>query len=377
MAVKFDTGKFPVVWRRILRARTEFGCIWALLFSALAVFFLTTRATAAETYQIQGKNVLMLELADVTVNSPQLFMAIRAQLAASMSDIHQVELQASEFNLSNPLQDAAALADEHESQMVFWVQIRDDLCTISFYFAEDVARLYVRRLHLTADNTATRYEVIANAVSSLIEETVFSLREDQNGSRSLSASTAQQRPPRSKVVRTSRGVELRALYRVAVFSRSKLMHGIEFGLGIIANQHLVVGLGYTHGFAAEWQADSYRFSITSKYVNAAITGRLYAGATEIRVGLAYITEIRTLSTSSRTEEITPRRLDTNAIFGIMPSVDAIWRITGKFSMATGLGASIAFNERGYLISRDDGTTYFVTDPYSVKFVFRVGFHFQL
>ena len=319
----------------------------------------------------------MLELADETVNSPQLFVAIRAQLAASLSDIHQLALPASEFNLSNPLQDAAALAAEHESQMVFWVQIRDDLCTISFYFAEDGTRLYVRQLHLTADSTATRYEVVANAVSSLIEETVFSLREEQKESRSLSASTAQQRPPQSKVVRTSRAVELRALYRGSVFSESKLMHGVEFGLGILANRHLVVGLGYTHGFATEWQADSYRFSITSKYINAAITGRLYAGATEIRIGLAYITQIRTLSTSSRTDEITPRHLDTNAIFGIMPSVDATWRITGNFSMAAGVGASIAFNERGYLISRDDRTTYFVANPYPVKFVFRVGFHFQL
>ena len=156
------------------------------------------------------------------------------------------------------------------------------MCTISVYFAENESALYVRNLQLTGELTATDFEAIANAVSSLIEETAFNLTENRTDTPRPPVSDTRH-PVHRNQSRMNPNVELHLLYRGQLFAESKVTHGIEMGLCILLNRWLQAGLGNTQGFAARWQRETYRFSIVSRFIEANIGGRFYLEPTRIEL----------------------------------------------------------------------------------------------
>ncbi|MBN2342564.1 MAG: hypothetical protein JXR45_13800 [Deltaproteobacteria bacterium] len=320
-------------------------------------------------------DALMVEIEGVTPDSPELFTAIRAQLSASQLVLRQVTFRRDEYNVATPIPSASLLAKQQNAEMVFWIE--DDLhtCTVTFYSTKDPERVYTRVLILESDNRSSRFEVIANAVSSLLEETIFTFREKPAPPpKKIEPPTP---VPEKNATWPRRRSELFAAYAGALFSPDTACHGVQMGFGVLPAEAIAIDISYTQNLTLRFETDQYRFSITSRNVDVAMAGRLRYHAVELRFGIAYSAGIRSISTESLSDNISPRPNRLNGIHSLTPFLVTAWSLSEHFALLLQLGGAIALNEHDYKIIREDGTQTTVISPFPVKFVYNIGFLIQL
>jgi len=346
----------------------------ALVVAALLCAGIPGRAAPPET-----PRVLMVEIDGLTPDSPELFMAIRAQLSAHPVTIARGRLNRSDFDAFPPQASASRLAGEHSADMVFWIRDGGDTCTVSFFLADPGGgRMTTRFLHLVqeapAGHQSGRFEVIANAVSSLVDE---SIREINARADVAPPPSSPAPPPAAAPEPVNRQYEISAAWAGSVFSRDKLSHGVRIGLGFLPGPHLVVALAYIQHLTLEWNTPRYRLSMASRSIDALLAGRWGRRAFEFRLGLAWAIHLRSRSTASRSASIDPRPDELEAIHSLQPFMSFSFTFLKRFAIATGPGVRLSLNERQYRISRDDGSTTTVVAPYLFQFTWQLGFTIRL
>lgn len=347
-----------------------FGIVYFFLFSDTSEAFPATGPSGNT-----GTNVLMLEIPSVTPNSDELYTAIRAQLATSNFQIHRLKIEKSAFDRGNAGKSASDIAVRHNVEMVFWIQLSPGSCLLSFYFKERGEKVFQRRMNLDSENLSGQYEVISNGVSSFIEETIFNAREARRPQpQSLPESPAI--PAISVDRRTAGKLEISLMYNGMLFSRRAVSNGVRGSLGVLAGERILLNLAFAQNAVTGFENRRYRFTVSSRNLDAGVSVNLPVRSVQLRFGVAYEVQLRTFTMESRVADLLARRGKLHGIHGVSPSVQLAWPLAGNFLFNMGVGAMVCVNEHGYIISRIDGTRYDVVNPYTVKLTFHLGIIFQ-
>jgi hypothetical protein len=356
---------------RFHAAETRFSAVFtACIFSAIALIAAPSAGRAEPENKLP--KVLMVEIVDVTPNDSDLYRAIRAQLSAASLILERLALENAQAFAADPLHGLSRLAAENHATMVFWIEDEGATCTVFFYIADaDGGHIDTRILNIPSGNRSGRFETIANAAASVIEENI-------NSFKTLSAMHAQpsthvpQAPkavePRSSSIR----VELFAVYAGSYFVSSQVTHGVRMGFGILPTDRVAVSISYTQNLPAEWENERYRLTLTPRNIEVSAAGRMLVGPVDVRLGIAWSVDLRSYSTASFSSSVSARSGKFQAIQSLVPFVTATWTFLDRFGIVTGVGANLAVNERIYKISRDDGTEVAVLRPFIAKLTYQLG-----
>lgn len=353
-----------------VKRQTSIVCMMAVVTLHLVSFHVRAQVANRET-----TNVLMVEMHGVTPNSPHLYKAIRAQLSASQLTVKQVILTQSEFDISHPLNSALRLASKHNASMVFWIQDDLNICTVYFFTTDEKNRIFTRVLNIEKSKRTSRFEIIANAVSSLLEETVITHVDN------LKPPPQSRRPqpssPLKDPAKSHYRPELLVTYLGSIFADHKVTHGVQLGLGFLPSNKIAVNAAFTQNLMLRWETAQYRLSITSRNFDLSFAGRLRRRYFEARVGLAYSASLRSISTDTLASTIFTRPNQKDVIHSLTPFFLVSWIIQKHFSIIASVSSSIALNERDYKILKDDSRTFVVAAPFSVKLIYQLGLKIQL
>ena len=341
-----------------------------VLLAGILIWSLFPASGLSETEELPS--VIILEIPEVTPYDNDLYRAIRAQLSATPIVLRRLSLSEAQFQTDDAARSTAMLAAEQQAAMVFWIQDDGSVCTLFFYIAtEKPPRIRRRVVDLVSESRPSRFEVIGNAAASIVEA-------------SLTGAAATQKsdpppPPRQKSEppKKRNRMELFADYAGTLFSPGRTAHGVQLGWGFLPTDHTAVNMSYTQSLPLTWDTPQYSLTLTPHVVNASLAGRLVSGAVDFRLGIAWSLDLRTYSTRSDAETITPRRGAADGIHSLGPFISIVFTVIGRFGIKLGVSADIALNERNYLISRDDGSDVAVQEPFLTKFSWQTGLVLEL
>lgn len=330
--------------------------------------------------------MLILRIDGVTVHSSQLLKAIRAQLSDTDIQIQEIDIDPDEFSIDTPSNDAAALSELHDSQMIFWIMEDTWSCSVFLYSSGgEFGSLYSRDLRLTSENVSSRFETIANAVSSMVEDVIVNqkITKQQLPSATAGGSRSRQVPPnRVAPIQTDRSQrydsEVFTGYSSSYFSRSTLSHGIRAGLGLLLQSKFVADVSFTQNLTMDWSTSEYQFSVLSREFSASLARRAIRGAFEFRFGIAWITSLRSYEMESEINDIIPRQTKINAVHAIAPFFGLAWMLHKHFLVSLAIGSAISLNEKKYDFGIDNGrdlTT--AVKPLILKPFYQVGIVIQM
>jgi hypothetical protein len=331
---------------------------------------------AAETASIP--RVIMLEISGVTPNDDTLYRAIRAQLAAASLQLDFLTISDPQFVITDPLSNATRLAAEYGAAVVFWIKQEGPVFTVFFYNSDaSDPRIHTRELDLVAESPLSRFDAVGNAVSSIIEESI-SLR---GHARAHAAPTPSPSPPSPPVPRSQgrprKWMDIFAVYSGSLFAGRRVLHGAGGGLGFLPTEHIALTVAYSQYLASTLVTEQCKLSLTSRNIETSIAGRLAASFLDLRLGLAWSVDVRSYSMKSNAEAISPRPGGVNGIHSVTPFATAVWILSNRFGIVTGLGANIAVNPKTYKLLRSDDSEVLLLVPFRAKLTWRLGLIVQL
>ncbi len=323
--------------------------------------------------------VIMLDITGITRYDDTLYKAIRAQLSDASLQLNHLTTDDSQFVPADPLDSLSKMATDRGADIVFWIEEEGALCTIHFYNRHASERqIFTRELDLASENQLSRSDTIANAVSSIVEESISAVSaKEQHADDGPAPPPPPPRNPPPPPAARQMGVNLFAAYSGIYFSSRSVTHGGRIGVALLPLKHLAIALSYTYNVPKKWESSRYQLTLTSSNIEMSFAARVPAGVFEFRLGAAWSLDLRSYSTSTYVATITPRPGDLITVHSIIPFVDAIWKISDHVGVSAGIGANIAVNEKAYLISRNDGSEYFVLTPFVTKLTYRLGVVLQL
>lgn len=324
--------------------------------------------------------VLMADIEGITPNSTELFTAIRAQLSASQINIRKISAANTDYKNHSYVETASLLSKNYSAPILFWIRDFPGETTIFLYNAIDAPNhIYRRTLKFESTNLSSRFEVVANAVSGLLEESVVTHTErhananfPSPGGRAFTDSHPTEKP------RTKRdSAELSVSYRGALFSSDQFSNGIEIGVGFHPGTLLVFNISFTQNLSMNWESDDIRLSVMSRNLSAAIAIRMILKTVEFRPGILWCTSIRTYTVRASTDTLRIRAPSSEAIHSIVPFVSMLWTVHGNIAVLVSMGASISLNETIYQITRIKSSEQTMTAPLLVKPTVLLGIVVQL
>jgi hypothetical protein len=345
------------------------------------VVFSLSIATVAFCFESRAESetfpkALMVETEGLTPNDPDLYNAIRAQLSASPLMLGRVHIERAEGVEFDPQGVVSRLSAENGAAMVFW--IRDEAATSTMFFylsgASDSA-IHTRVLQPVSGSRSSRFEVIANAAASVIEECLLS-------SRPRLAPPVQPtviKPPPISAERNQKRkwVELFASYLGSLFAKGTVTHGLNMGIGFFPIEHLALSTSYTMNLPVKWETEQYRLALTLRNIEASIAFRIIKGPVDFHLGLAWFVDLRSWSTVPFSEAVDAHPGELRAVYSLMPFASVTWMILNKIGIITGLGANLAIEEKVYTVSYDNGSEIQVARPFIAKFTYQLGLVVQL
>ncbi len=313
--------------------------------------------------------VIMIEVPNMTPNDPDLFQAIRAQLSASPLQLERLFIENPEFIFVDSLENSSKLADEHQATVVFWILDNGISCTLFFYRKTATDRkIYMRALDFIAGIGPSRFETIGNAAAGIIEASVIASKKRPTPTTEQITNEPSQQP--SSEYRYK--VDIFAFYRGSLFSSRLVTHGIQMGLGLFPIDHLAVSLSYTHNLPAVLETDKYSLSIKPRNIEASIAARWTNNTIDFRLGVAWAMDLRSYSTQTDNNTISPRPDDLDVIQTIEPFILVTWIFAKRVGISFGVGANFALNERSYEILVNDDLQYEAMQPFIAKLNYRAG-----
>ncbi|MBN2717609.1 MAG: hypothetical protein JXX14_17285 [Deltaproteobacteria bacterium] len=350
------------------------SALW--IFAFLLIYPWTGHGATAD--RTAESSAIMLKIEGISLNSPELLKAIRAQLSATEIAIREVSVPQNRFDLEAPTTGAATVSKRYDAQMVFWILDRDDTCVVSIYISgKPEGSIHTRRLNLASDNHATRFETIANAVSSMLEDTIVAEESTLAQSKSSPQETFRPLPRPATVVQKKYHSELFAAYSGSVFADRTFTHGVQAGLGFLLHSKYVAGIAFTQNSTLTFETNAYRFSVMTRDISAGMARRVVRGPLEFRAGLEWRTSLHSYANESVDGSISIQRPESGAIHSVTPSLSGGWVFKTGFIMILRLGSGIALNEKKYLISRAAAAPDVVLKPYIVKPMLQLGLIIQL
>lgn len=297
-----------------------------------------------------------------------LYKAIRAQLSAAALILERVELPEEPAMTDDPEQKASRLAEEQRAAMVFWIEDAET-CRMYYFIPDDTGgRITSRDLDIDLTSRASRNEVIAVVASSMIEGLLIS--------RNLRASeNTEEEPPLEAPVGRRKWVELAMAYSGTLVAPQMVSHGGTTGLGVFPVERLVVGASVVLSYPQKFVDEELRLRAFSVQLEITAAGRLLIRPVEIRLGLAWFADFRSLAAESRSDTIEPRPEKRITVYSLVPFFCLGWAYRDRFGPFGRLGASLSLNETTYRVSREEPTDAF--EPYLVKLFFQVGFFIRL
>ncbi len=313
--------------------------------------------------------VLMVEIEGITPNSAELLTAIQAQLSASQIEIHKTRADNTEYKNISYVETASLLSKNYNAPILFWIQDFPGETTIFFYNTIDAPNhIYRRILKFESTNLSSRFEVVANAVSGLLEESVVTHPKRHAGTSfpSPKGRAFTDPHPTEKPHPKSTSSELSASYRGALFSSDRFSNGIEIGVGFQPGTRLAFNISFTQNLSMNWESDDIRLSVMSRNLSAAIAIRIIMKTVEFRPGILWCTSIRTYTIRASTDTLRIRAPNSEAIHSIVPFISMLWPVHGNIAVLVSMGASISLNETVYQITRIESSEQTMTAPLLVK-----------
>jgi hypothetical protein len=353
-------------------SRVRIGCAICILL-LVAAFTVPCRAEKAPL-NVSPK-VLMVQ----SQNDEGLYKAIRAQLSASSLILNRVELDGGQAGSAVTLKSAARSARENGAAMVFWIE-DNETCTMYFYLPDSSGgRFNTRSLNLDLSSSSSRFEVIALVAADIIEELLISHnskpkpRPPAQMQRQETISIAK----RDEKVKSRRLFEIFAAYTGSLFAESKASHGILLGLGILPIDRLVLAASFTQNLPLRSQDDEVRLTIVSRQVEVLAAGRILIKPVDIRMGLAWSIDLRTVSATSVTGTIRARSDKFMGVQSLAPFVSAAWIFSERIGLFARVGVNLAVNDTVYNVSHPDLTKTDVLDPFIAKLTYQLGLLVQI
>lgn len=320
--------------------------------------------------------ILMVEIQGTPPYDPGLYQAIRAQLSAAPLLLDRIDLADANVITADPLQGASTLAEENGAAMVFWIE-DNETCRMFFYLpGPDGGRINSRTLDLNLNSDWSRFQTIAIAAASMVEGLLVTHR--------LQPITPAPKPPPpiGSSFETNQGetkrkwFEISAAYAGSLFATELVTHGVCLGLGVHPFEHFVLGASFTQNGPLRVETDEYRLTLMSRNVEVSTTGRLLINSLEIRLGVAWTMDLRSISTTFISEKIEAKPDDFKGVHSLLPFVSLAWNFSEIIGIFGRVGAGFALNDTIYKMERIDGDTDEIV-PFSAKFSYQLGLLIQI
>ncbi len=315
----------------------------------------------------QLPKVLLVERPGKTSLNDSLYKAIRAQLSASPVILERIELDGDEPLRSQ--RNAFDLASRYRASMVFWMDI-GETCVMYFYLPDPSGgRISSRTIDLDLDSRYSRFEVIAVIASSMIEGLLVS--------RNLAPPVPRrpkEPPPETKPKDTDdhrQWAEIFLAYSGAVLATDVVTHGGTLGIGLFPIERLVAATSFTHSTPQHFVNEELRLRVVSRQIEVLAAGRLLIRPVDVRVGIAWSADLRSLTTAPRTTTIDPRPDKSIWVHSLEPLLFAAWTYKDRFGLFGRIGVSLALNETVYRVTRFEGPTGAFT-PFIAKWSYQFG-----
>ena len=300
-----------------------------------------------------------------------LYKAILAQLSASPLILDRVTLEDEETPAPDPRRSASRLAIEHHAVMVFWIEA-EETYRIYFYIPDSPGgTLTSRAIDLDLSSQSGQFEVVAVVASGMIEGLL--------ASRNLRMSSPKRVPPPpvSPVAEGDakathrRQFEIVAAYAGAVVATDMVSHGGTLGVGIFPVDRLSVAVSFTQNAPQRFSSDELRLKVISQQFEILAAGRMVVHPVDVRLGVSWSVDLRTLSTTARSEGIDARPDRFIGVHSLGAFLSAAWTYRGRIGVFGRVGANLALNETVYRIARTNGPTK-VFEPFVGKLFYQLG-----
>ena len=360
------------------------GLIFAAACIVLFIFTVATpvHANYVETEYRQKEIAYIVAVDGFTSHSPQLLTAIRAQLSASKIVIRKHTIPMNNFDVDAPGNSLIDVARSVAAPIVFFIRENKNVCTIKLYISgAPQGKFFIRSLEIDSENLTSRFETIANAVSSMLEDTSFQPQQAPSQESRTAEATSSTLKKVSDSTKDYYSV-VALFYRGEIFTGRRLIHGVGLSVGVSPFPHLVFGISYHHNLSLKWATDSYQFILRSGAVTASFSTRFVKSAFELQPGISWRTTFRSysvtkLENSSQDSNLQVRRPDSNAVHALEPFCDIAWQFHKGVWLALRAGASVSLNEKKYVVSRRDGSQKNAAEPHRIKPIYMLGVVFQL
>jgi hypothetical protein len=342
---------------------------WA--FVSLLTCLVATPCRAQDNAEKTLPKVLMIEFQESTSYNSGLFQAIRAQLSAAPLILDRIDLADEKTITADPLEGASTLASENGAAMVFWIEDKET-CRMFFYIpGPEGGRINSRTLELDLNSNWSRYQIIAIAVASMVEGLLVTHR--------LVPTTPARKPlpevapaaETEKVATRRKWFEISAAYSGSLFAAAMVTNGACLGLGVRPVEHFVIAASFTQNAPVRVETQEYRLTLVSRNVEVFAAGRVLINSVEIRIGVAWSMDLRTDSTTFKSDKIDAASDGFKGIHALLPFVSVEWRFSERIGVFSRVGAGLAFNDTIYKIERTDGVTEELV-PFLAKLSYQLG-----
>jgi hypothetical protein len=349
-------------------SRTRWVAVTILLIAFPAPF---RPCRAQDTQGTSLPKVLMIEFQGSTPHDAGLYKAIRAQLSASPLILDRVDLAADRNFELNPQAGASRSATEYRASMVFWIEDKET-CKM-FFFIPDPSGGHIssRTLNLDLSSRPSRFEVIAVVAASMIEGLL--------DSRTLKVPPplATKNPGEPLVVEKKKEAQLRnrfeilAAYSGAFWAADTVTHGISLGLGGLPIDRLVISASFTQNLPIRVENKEVGITVISRQIEVLAAFRILIHRLDIRLGVYWSIDLRSVSMNSFTESIDARTDGFMGVHSLVPFAGAAWVFSQRIGIFGRVGANLALNETTYKIKGIDQDPS-VLDPFVAKLVYQLG-----
>jgi hypothetical protein len=315
--------------------------------------------------------VLLIEYKGSTVDNDALFKAVQAQLSGAPLTLKRLYIDPNHTSYALGEETALHNVKEHGADMAVWVEEKEDF-RVYFYIPEAEGRklVFTRTINPKSDSRTGRYDVIAIAVSAMVEGLLIT-----HGISPEHKVEPLSQPPmpikKETPVQRRKWLELFASYTGTHFATDMVIHGATLGLGFLPMDHAAVTASYTQNVPAHFKNNDLTLEFVSRMVSVSAAGRIRYKSLEFRIGAAWTIDLRSFSAAGILSTVEAEPSGFRGVHSLSPFISIAWIFNDRIGLFGNLGAAVMLNETTYKITNNNEDIP-VVDPFYAKLVWQFG-----